>query len=324
MAGTTTFTAVPYPYTTTTRTNLLGNPSFETGTAGWSVSGTSNPTLTRPASSPGWAGAWHARAAATVAGSVVAAESVYRAVVAGQTYVVSGYVRGTPGRLVAARALFSPAGSILSGTQVMLTGAWQRVTYAFTVPAAQTGMVVGVQRAASGTSTDTVVDLDGVQLEVGAALGTYFDGDTPAGPGVQYAWTGTPHASTSVATIRTPTAAAVSVTPSLVTEWSEDRAHRTTVHWVIGRADPVVTTASGSGFDYRTGTWQVWCADEAEALRVVAVCGAPVVMVTDPARPAANLYAVVHRVRSDPAGPDKRRWLVVADFTEVLPEGSAW
>lgn len=324
MTGSTTITAVPYPYTATTRTNLLPNPSLETGTAGWSVSGTGNPTLTRPAPSPGFSGAWHARAAATVAGSVVLAESASRAVVAGQSYVVSAYVRGTPGRLVGARAAFAPSSTVQSGTPVTLTGAWQRVAYAVVVPAGQTGMTVGVQRTASGTSTDTVLDVDGLQLEAATTPGSYFDGDSTPGAGVQYTWTGTPHASTSVATTRTPTAAAVAVTPALVTEWSEDRAHRTTVHWVIGRADPVVTTASGSGFDYRSGSWQVWCANEADALRVLEVCASPVVMLTDPTRPAANLYAVVHRARSDPAGPDKNRWLVAADFTEVRPEGTSW
>lgn len=107
------------------------------------------------------------------------------------------------------------------------------------------------------------------------------------------------------------------VTPDLVTLWSEDRAHRTTVHWVIGRADPVVVSTSAAGFDYRTGQLEVWCADEAAALATVAVLGAAVVHITDPARPAANLYAVIGKATSAPDGPDKRRWLVSADFTEV-------
>jgi len=326
----TTLTAVPYPYTTQVRQNGAPNPSFEASLTGWTAAGTGAPTVTRQPG--GYIGSWYARMVATVAaGTLVLAESATRATTSGLPWTISAYVRGTPGRTVQARAYWGPAGVAVLGSAVTLTGEWQRVHVTAVAPAGATSVAAGVVVAGTGVSVGTWCDVDCVLVEQTSALAPYFDGALPDPVGGDYAWSGTAHASTSIYTVRVPTIDAATVTPrfpdgspSLVT-YEAAREAVSTVYRPIGQVDPVVVIAAPVGL--RAGVLEVWCPTLAAAddvVRVLTASPESLVMLTDPARPSLEMYAVVSRVHVEPTGEDRRRWLVQADYSEVGRPGAFW
>jgi hypothetical protein len=179
------------------RVNRLTNPSFETGTTGWTanVSTLSNPLT------DGFVGVRHARLTATTAGAAFSlVSSTTYAVTAGQPFSMSAAVRGTVGRSVSMRATWTGAtATVGSSSTVASLTAWQTISLAGTVPVGATAVRFDILVALTGVVVGTIVDVDACILE-DATLGGYFDGDTTDTATTRYDWTSTATASTSTAT----------------------------------------------------------------------------------------------------------------------------
>lgn len=124
------------------------------------------------------------------------------------------------------------------------------------------------------------------QAEAEAVTSVYFDGSTADATDVDYAWTGTAHASTSTqaTTTRQVSAAAtlnldkpwllVPIAPNYseqvesITDYSAGRETFSTVHRIIGRADPLVVMGK---LGTRTGSLELWAANLEDANRLARV-----------------------------------------------------
>ena len=169
---------------TTIRTNLCGNPNFETDTSWWTNSGA---TGTRDASAP-IDGAASLKVTGGAAGAII---NVSTPVVAGETYTLSadyktvGTLTGSPNL-----ALVMP-GSLVTRFYLPKT---QTTAGRFSVTATVIGSGNAQTALVSGDAAD-VIFFDNVLLERSATAGTYFDGSSLGG-----VWAGTPNASTSTQT----------------------------------------------------------------------------------------------------------------------------
>ena len=197
--------------TTTTRTNLVTNPSFETNVlltentspAGSSIAKSTAESYVGTASCAGSTGA---TAGNLIFGTSASANRL--SVVGGQTYIASFAVKSaTVSRTARIRIIFyNAAGSSIqtnNGTDLATsTSAWQRRSVSATAPALAVTAIVQLVVLSAGT-TETHY-LDAILLETGSTLLPYFDGtyaDTYTGYTLEsQAWNGTANASTSTAT----------------------------------------------------------------------------------------------------------------------------
>jgi hypothetical protein len=108
------------------------------------------------------------------------------------------------------------------------------------------------------------------------------------------------------------------LTPMLVLGWSTSREARTVVHRLIGQAAPDVTLRPHA---LRSGSLRILCADMAEALAMEALHAAGVVLTLDDddVSAVAMSYVVSGALSVDLDPATLARWVVTADFTEVLP-----
>jgi hypothetical protein len=178
---------------TATNTNYITNPSFETGSTGWSAvgafanvsTGTNAPIQNRTK---------YLRLAGSSSNDAA-------------TYLATGLVPGP--NVLSFYARFDTTGAantptltlsgnsvtILTASLTTLTASFVRNTFAFTLPVGVTSMTIQLSVGAS-----TVNNYDAIQLEVGTVATPYFDGATSAGGGSTYVWSGTADASTSIQT----------------------------------------------------------------------------------------------------------------------------
>jgi hypothetical protein len=199
--------------TTTTRTNLVPNPSFEVNTSGWLAFG-GLITLSR-ITTDAYSGTCSAQIvrAANAGGAVNhgldATTGTYIPVVVAQTYRLSAYLKsvsGTPNCFLTV-AWHNAGGAYIGetgATVVALTTSWQRLDVSATAPVnAATGRILIRENVSAGEAAATWL-IDAILFETGASLLPYFDG-TYAEPYTGYtlteqAWSGTANASTSNAT----------------------------------------------------------------------------------------------------------------------------
>jgi hypothetical protein len=194
--------------TTTTRTNLVTNPSFETNTTGWSFFGGS--TISRT-SAQSYTGSWSLSSTRTsTAGNIGALTFPLVPVTAGQAYTFSAYLRRdyATSRSISLRAIFfnSTGGSSGTTQQIIITppaiNTWGRGSLTFTPPATTTDVRVDV--LVQTPIVGETIYMDGFLLETGSSLLPYFDGtnaDAYSGYTLtEQAWNGTANASTSTAT----------------------------------------------------------------------------------------------------------------------------
>ena len=192
------------------RKNLASNPSFETNTTGWSSSASATATLAR-VSTVAQVGTWSMRLTRDAAGlpsNTMGASADFSlnggADGAGQTFTGSAYFRADAvPRTIAASLRFVTSGGGLSSpvtvTSTDTTSGWTRLDVTATVPAG--GYIAGrLYLSFVGTGPSEVHYIDAVMVEEVSIVGTYFDGATPDAGGIDYAWTGTAHASVSTAT----------------------------------------------------------------------------------------------------------------------------
>ena len=195
---------------TTTRTNLILNPSFETNTTGWTSNG--SPTISR-ITTDSYINTACARVVfngtAIGAGFRNSQTSVYRIpVVEGQILTGSAYLKNESGSRnlrLAMRFYTTATGtspiSTVNGTTITNPTVWTRASVTGTAPATALWADVLFASVNSGLTTDAFL-FDGVLAEYGDTVQTYFDGSyLPANTSTQIfsnnTWTGTANLSTS-------------------------------------------------------------------------------------------------------------------------------
>lgn len=187
---------------TTTRHNLVPNPSFETGTAGWSA-GTGTTSIARVSTSgvTGPLGSWMLAVTTTVQSGRSYADSPPVAVSPGQLYAYQAWMGGgpsyaTPGVLL---WFYDAAGTLVA--TIDRPGATSGV---ITAPAGAATMYLNPYQALTPSSREGFVwHLDKVMVERSSVVGSYFDGSLAAAGDWTYSWDGTPGASASTATLTT-------------------------------------------------------------------------------------------------------------------------
>ena len=105
--------------------------------------------------------------------------------------------------------------------------------------------------------------------------------------------------------------------PELVTGYDANRPGASTVHRVIGRADPVITLAPSHT---REGRLSVWCRDHEEAVTAARVLAqARILMFRQPTHPGMDMYFYAENVTTRPlqATADGWRWVTECDYLEL-------
>lgn len=192
--------------TTTTRTNLVTNPSFEVDLSTWSTSGTVARTTAQFYSGV-------ASASLTYAGSgtVLIQQSTRSTVTAGLTYTASFYLKQSvdAGSVICNFMWYNAAGSVILDDTHQTNNpntAWQRFSQTRTAPANATSCSFRIYQTAGegGGAVATVDYVDAVLVEQTSSALPYFDGtyaDTYMGYTLtEQGWNGTADASTSTAT----------------------------------------------------------------------------------------------------------------------------
>jgi hypothetical protein len=159
---------------TTTNTNLITNPNFETNTTGWAGTTT---TLSQDATTY-YRGAHSMK----LVGAAACVATYAVTLVSGTTYSAQMRVKGTAGVVVYMQALNGATGSNFT-----LTGGWDLLTLTFTTTSTSSSVEIHC-----ATSSITL-HIDSVMLEKNVLPSNYFDGSF----GLGYYWNGTANASTS-------------------------------------------------------------------------------------------------------------------------------
>lgn len=185
--------------------NRVSNPSFETNTTGWTVTGATSGAPTRTAGSWG-SGAWYGRIQAStngVAPRVAFGESVLEIDAAPDDRVyVSVKIRadnsGAEGVRAWLRAEFwdasdSPLGFAIGPIAFLSTNGQTLYLFASTVAPPNTAKVVpSVEFEATDIAAGDQIGIDALDLRLNELPDAYFDGD-----GINARFTGTAHASPS-------------------------------------------------------------------------------------------------------------------------------
>lgn len=183
------------------RVNQVVNPSFETGITGWVEDG-----IYAGSVSQGAAGVVGTKSLQLNGPAYVgASNSVHIPVTAGQSYTLSAWARVSSmyqdrSDMVSLDVCFNGGDEGRQGITWRRTEltpmTWLRRSRTFTVPAGMSYVTLfaytGDQMAAGDYA-----QIDGILLESGSTLGSYFDGSFTDTPTTDYFWTGTAHASTS-------------------------------------------------------------------------------------------------------------------------------
>lgn len=175
------FWGVVQPYE---RVNLITNPSFERGTAGW---GTLQAGTIGTASDVAAFGAWSGSYAPTSNGTC-GVRSPSFVLGNGSTYAISAYIRGIAGIPYRIAVADSSGLNFQGSTTFTGGGTTHRYSFNFAEPSGATRTLVIQKNADSSTG---VLYIDGVQVELGG-LTTYIDGDQDG-----CIWMGAPHVSAS-------------------------------------------------------------------------------------------------------------------------------
>jgi hypothetical protein len=189
-----------------TLTNFVTNPSFGIDTSGWGQNPISwfnaGATITRTVTD-GYSGSSSAQVVtpASPGGTGLGiAMSPSGGFIAGQPYTATVMVKGNVG--ADGRLLLGSTATDLSQATFTFSAGWTQYTVTWTPSASAATAYVGV-RHDSPTATSFLVDA--VMVVAGATAPAYFDGSMAG-----YAWTGTPHASTSINAFVNQTAFTVS------------------------------------------------------------------------------------------------------------------
>lgn len=196
------------PLSQVTRTNLIPNPSFETNTTGWLVASVSVLRVT----SDSFVGTASMQITTTFVD--VTARVAYNpdtAVIAGEPYTASAYLKNTAGNnrnhSIQIRWFTSGGGNAGTSTTTVAINVgspWTRISVTGTAPVNAAFADVTIYIQANNVSLSNVALADAILFEKSATLLPYFDG-TYADGWTDYtllsqAWNGTTNNSTSTAT----------------------------------------------------------------------------------------------------------------------------
>lgn len=235
-----------------TRTNHITNPSFETGTAGWSATGSS-----LNVSSQGYRGSWSLQGFRDPDTGVNDFAITASGLTIGVTYVFAARVFRTEATVWDLLA----DSTVLDSTPASLTlgVGWEELRGTFTATGTSHALKVRVNSPLGG-SVDSPNGLIDAAMVVESPHGAYFDGSTAGA-----SWAGTAHASKStiVTSASGPTVALIT---NSAASWSK-------IHWAKGRLFCVdadgrwyalpAATATVDATDafwssgYTSGTWSV-------------------------------------------------------------------
>jgi hypothetical protein len=196
--------------TTTTRTNLVTNPNFETNTTTWAGASC---TLLRVTTNQ-YIGTASMQMTSASAGDLTArtAYEPNSPVTVGLSYTASAYVYNSAGNNRQHRIsirFFTSGGALISiaagvDTTINVGAGWTRLSVTATAPATTATADVVVNMQLNNGSLSNVTLLDAVLLEQASSALPYFDGtyaDTYTGYTLtSQQWNGTANASTSTAT----------------------------------------------------------------------------------------------------------------------------
>jgi hypothetical protein len=171
----------------TLRTNLMTNPNIETNTTGWvPYWGAISRVSTSPQS-----GSWCLRVDSDGDGDTSFSFNSTSGLVAGTSYRAGVWVRAEAGPKTV--SLFLTAGGSSSSITFDATTSWQFIQAPAVVA---NGANFSISFQAFGFGVGIFVDSAIVET-TSTYAGSFFDGNTAAGGGYTYAWTGTANASTS-------------------------------------------------------------------------------------------------------------------------------
>ena len=181
----------------TTRHNYVPNPSFEVALlSGWSVYGTYDTVERVTAQFNNGVASFHISNATTKDGGII---SDPIALPAG-TYTVSAYIKISANVDNAHLVAREVGGDSFAGaiTQAYPGNTnWNRYSYSFTI-ATPKNVEILIGLGSYGAASDGEAWFDGLMLEEGGSVGTYFDGDTTDGGGHYYSWSGDSNESASL------------------------------------------------------------------------------------------------------------------------------
>jgi hypothetical protein len=168
--------------TTTTRTNLVTNPNFETNTTGWAAASSTISRITT---------AFYIGSACMQMTSTSASDTTARTaydpnttMTAGQNLIASVYLYNYAGNnrqhRVDIRCFTSGGGvaGIITGTATTINvgAGWTRLSVTGTTPANTASLDVAIFCQVNNPSLSNVTYIDAVMLETGSTLLSYFDG----------------------------------------------------------------------------------------------------------------------------------------------------
>lgn len=175
-------------------TNLITNPSFETGTTGHTALGSASIAQSTAQQYKGAASLAITMTSATTDGS---AYTGTLSLTSGTTYTASAWVLAQAGKSYTF-AITNTSNTALTTKTFTATGNWQRVWVSYTETATNTRRVA---LRKNGHASTTTVYTDAWQVEAKTYPTTYCDGDQigliPNQKPAPYLWNGLPHASTS-------------------------------------------------------------------------------------------------------------------------------
>lgn len=248
---------------TTTRTNLMTNPSLEVSGAygGNEITIVANSTEDFYVGTKSWK--------FTTTGGVASDFRTPVSSIAGSTtYTASMWIKATAGRVIKLKVQTWTTGYGRFDTQLSsdftMTGAWQRLSYTWTTASDIVGAELGF--AIDSSFASTVGYIDALMVEASSYAGVYFDGSTAGA-----SWTGSANASTStlVGTRAIPVGL-TGVSAGIVSTY--ERAHSGSVSALVspaantGGASLTQTTVAGTVY-----TFSAWVyADSAKNMKLSA------------------------------------------------------
>ena len=165
-------------------TNMITNPSFETGTTGWVAIGGS---IAQGTNDPPF-GQYNLEITPT-AGDWDGTYCDIASLTSGTSYTLSLYFKGGSG--VSYRAYFATAAGVLKASVTFTgDGEWHRYTKTWVCDNTAAHRIAVDKNDDASTA---LFYIDGVQVEAQAYATTYCDGDQ----GIDYSWNGIKHASTA-------------------------------------------------------------------------------------------------------------------------------
>ena len=254
-----TSTSVTNSRTTSLRTNLVTNPSFETNATGWAAaqSGAGRNALLGFIGSSSYLATMSSTTDSNIGSTTVTIPETGK--FAYSLYVYTPPLSSLAGRTVslAREAGTATLSSPSSTSATLVGGSWVRCSVIYDVGTAGTATMVARLSGDLSTASGQSVYIDAVLGENSATVGTYFDGST--NPNSR--WTGTAHASTSIISGR----GNLIDNPSFetaTTGWNTANVSlaRTTTDAYTGSASLQITSTDGTDTSARAGQTTNWTA----------------------------------------------------------------